>query len=420
MKIKIIVISVLSILGLLSQATAVNVVYITGSSAVRNVVFNTIVSLPGWSPAITGVQAARGGAHANGDDGTYMLFHGTYNGANTYINCIWNGSDAGIASVTAPGANPVYFLLTTVGGINSGQPLYNETNLVAQAPDFCFADNSQATSLTLTPSLTAMGTNVSIPGAVGVVPFVWLKNNNSNPLQSWINITNISISQVRRLLSGPVFPALLTGAVSDTNQYIYLVGGSRYSGAHVNCVLEAHEPLELAIQQFSIGGFPNSIIGTVGSHDPNDPNALDSNSKLNSGYSSCGDIANALSCDGSCHASDPFSGNTGWIGLGYLGMADAARAKANGAVYLTYNGVNESDGAVEEGQYDFWNYEFFYGRVGLGAGYQWMFGNDLALSIPMQFGGANPNAQSTGININFMHAGKPSDAGDPGHFGQIF
>lgn len=65
-------------LGLASEASAQNHIYITGSTAFRARIFNSIINLPGWSPAITGPQAAFGGSHALGDNAQFMLFHGTY------------------------------------------------------------------------------------------------------------------------------------------------------------------------------------------------------------------------------------------------------------------------------------------------------------------------------------------------------
>lgn len=406
----------LAAFGFISQASAQNHVYITGSTAFRSRIFNGIKALPGWSPAITGPQAAFGGSHSNGDNAQYMLFHGTYNGADTYVNCYWSGSEAGIASVAAPGANPIFFLLDSVTGISSGQPASGQTNTVAQAPDLCMADSSQFVSLTPSPKLPGMGTlgGTTDPGRVGVVTFTWAKNVNSSPSGYWSRLTNITDAQARQLLAGPISAGLLTGNSNDASNYIYCVGRNSYSGTHVNTMLSTKVGVSFPPQQFSIGGFPHSG-GTV--LVSGDPNALDSSSLINNGYDGGGDVAKALSVDGSCQAADPTFGVTGWMAIGYLGMDDANNIAGSGNgpnYYLSLGGVAESDGAVEQGQYNFWNYEHMYGRVGI-SGYQSQFAGDLVTGIQGQLGGGTPTAHSGGIALKYMQASKTSDQGDPFH-----
>src|SRR5882724_3836545 len=161
-------------LGLVSQANA-DTVYITGSTAFRSAVFQAITNSFDAVPTI----ATRGGSATSGNNGSYMVFHGTVSAADEWVTCHWTGSEDGIAAVAVPGSNPEFFLLTdgSVTGISSSNPTSTETNTVSIPPDFCFADSSQAASLTTTPLLTAMGTNT--PGGIcGVVPFVWAKNKN--------------------------------------------------------------------------------------------------------------------------------------------------------------------------------------------------------------------------------------------------
>lgn len=411
---KTIVISALLALGIVSQAMAQNHIYITGSTAFRSKLFNAIIALPGWNPAITAPVAAFGGSHANGDNAQYMLFHGTYSNVDTYVSCYWSGSEAGIASVAAPGANPIYFLLDTASGISSGQPGSGQTNTVAIAPDICMADSSQTVSLTPTPKLVGQGTlgGTSDPGRVGVVTFTWAKNVNSNPSNFWSRITNITDAQARKLLAGPVKAALLTGNSNDVN-YVYGVGRNSYSGTHVDCMLSTKVGLSFPPQQFSIGGFPHSSAAFVAG----DPSALDFTSLVNNGYDGGGDVAKALSIDGSCQQSDINFGGTGWMTIGYLGMDDANNVGGTGNgpnYYLTLDGVAESDGAVEQGQYNYWNYEHMYGRTTI-SGYQALFGGALVTSIQGQLGGSVLTAHSGGIALGYMQATKSSDQADPAH-----
>lgn len=277
------------------------------------------------------------------------------------------------------------------------------------------ADTSQFVSLTPSPKLTGMGTlgGTTDPGRVGVVPFVWAKNKNSTPSGYWSRATNISDAQARQLLAGPIVAALLTGNASDTANFVYCVGRNSFSGTHVDCMLSTKIGVSFPPQQFSIGGFPHSSSAFVAG----DPNALDNGSLVNNGYDSGGDVAKALSIDGSCQAVDPNTGLTGWMAIGYVGLDDAITiggGTGGAAFFLTLDGVPESDGAIEQGQYNYWNYEHMYGKVGI-SGVQASFGSDLVNGIQTQLGGSDPTAHSGGIALSFMQSSKSSDQGDPFH-----
>src|SRR5262249_32784668 len=183
-------------------AVGANQVFITGSTAFRSQAFNAIKTLfDGGSPQI----AARGGSSTTGNNGTWMLFHGNISGVETYVDCFWSGSEAGIAAVAAPLSHPTFYLKTdgTVPfTISSSPPTSSDTNRVASTSDLCFADNSQSVSLTPTPALVAQGSG-SPAGTVGIVPFTWAKNKNTNPSNSWTRLTNITDAQARDALSGP-------------------------------------------------------------------------------------------------------------------------------------------------------------------------------------------------------------------------
>lgn len=392
-------------LGLAASAGAVNFVYITGSTAFRSQAFNGITNSFDAVPQI----AARGGSAASGNNGSYMLFHGNVGGVETWVNCAWSGSEGGIASVAQPGGNPVYFLKTdgTVSyTISSAKPSAGETNTTATAPDLAFADSSQAVSLTKTPALVKMGTNASPSGKIGIVPFVWAKNKNTNPSNSWTRIANVSDVGARALLAGPTIAALVTGDASDTNQFIYTVGRNNRSGTRVDTLACTRYGITVPVDQFNIGGFPSSDGTSL---------LLAENADPNDGYDGGGDVEKALHIDGSCQQLDPINGKSGWIGMGYLGIGDATTLRNNGGVWLTFNGVAYSNGAVEEGQYSFWNYEYLFGRVGI-SGFAQTYGNSLASTyVPKFEGGANPANQDTSIALQYMHATKPSDTGDPAH-----
>jgi len=353
--------------------------------------------------------ATRDGSDPSGNNANWMLFHGNIGTVETFVNCHWSGSEDGIAATAAPGANPTLFLKTdgTVSyTISSSKPAAGETNGPVN-PDLAFADNSQTVSLTKTPALVKMGTNATPTGKIGVVPFVWAKNKNSNPSNSWTHLTNMTDVGARTALSGPNIAALLTGDPSDTNQFVYVVGRNNRSGTRVNTLADTRYGITVPVDQFNIGGFPASDGSTL---------TLAENADPNDGYNGGGDVEKALHIDGSCQQTDPFSELTGWFAIGYLGIGDAKTLVNNGGVWLSFNGVPYSNGAVEEGLYSFWNYEYLYGRVGI-SGFPQTYGNKLASTlIPTFTGGSNPASnQDTSIGLQFMHATKASDTGDPAH-----
>src|SRR5215472_9428901 len=83
-------------LGIVSQASADNVVYLTGSTAFRGTLYNVLHTAGSvFDGAVTEAEFGSSQSGAN-----YMLFHGNINGTPTYIDCAWSGSEAGIASAS--------------------------------------------------------------------------------------------------------------------------------------------------------------------------------------------------------------------------------------------------------------------------------------------------------------------------------
>lgn len=406
MKINKIVTTALLGLGLVSQAGAANQVFVTGSTAFRSQSFLAIKTLfDGGNPQL----AARGGSSTTGNNASYMLFHGSVGGVETFVDCFWSGSEAGVAAVAQPGTHPTFYLKTdgTVPyTVLSTQPGSSETNTSPSTSDLALTDSSQSVSLTPTPALVPQGSG-SPAGSVGIVPFTWAKNNNGSfASNEWVHLTNIDDAQARAMLAGPNVAALLTGNPSDTNMFLYCVGRNNGSGTRVNALAASRYGIKTSVDQFNIGGFPKSDGVTL---------LLSENPDPNGGYDSGGDVEKALHIAGSCNQTDPFTLGHGWIAVGYLGIGDATTLLANGGVWLTLNGVPETNGSVEEGQYNYWNHEYLYGRVGI-SGFAATFGSNLATAVPGQLGGSNPALSDTSIRQVFMHADKPSDTGDPFHF----
>ena len=208
--------------GIISQASADNVVYITGSTAFRSNAYNSLHSaagpaaggifdIPGTTvngvlaPSIT--ESERGGSSVSGAN--YMLFHGNINGAPTYLDCAWSGANAGIASVCNVAVDndgiPLFGAPETwlkadgsvAAGYLAAQPTVAELEATSRQGDIAFGDTSQASSLPPTQFKAGTSTALKDYGVLGVISFTWLKNNNSaSPAgaakTAWNNLVNVS------------------------------------------------------------------------------------------------------------------------------------------------------------------------------------------------------------------------------------
>jgi hypothetical protein len=427
--------------GIISQASADNVVYLTGSTAFRTAAFNTLDSaagpaaggvfdIPGTTvgghvaPAIT--LAAFGASHANGDNGGYMLFHGNIGGTATYIDCAWSGSEAGIANIAsfpapnvvdsgtgAPlqGVNEEYLLTTVAAGINTGNPTTAQLDANPRQGDFSLADTSQASSDALTQNAP-----LKSYGQVAAVTFTWVKNNNSASAASacktaWSRISNVSLPQLVNQLVVPQTADVFSGNAADVAFTVYTVGRNNGSGTRANMENDTTFGLTSPVNQYAIGQAPD---GGLAGNNPN--GTLNLFSIGNDGYEGGGSVATALGTAGSTAQADPFTGAAGWIGIGYLGVSDAVSHNLTTANWLTENGVLESSGAVAQGSYSYWGYENEYGRPGIG-GFQdadaTVFYNSLVFNITAGYvGGA---ANDIGVPIAAMNCTKPTDGSFPAH-----
>ena len=330
--------------GLIQAADAQNRVYITGSTAYRNAINQTIFAIFDSAPQV----AAFGNTtyyKANTLD-----FEGKIGGVSYIIKCSWSGSEAGVKDV-ATGQ-----LENFVDDIGTGNPVVTATavstaaasgQLSSHTVDLAPADAAQTYSKTKTPVLNNNA-------FIGIIPFVWVKNAQVSTDQTgtdWSRIKNLTDAQARQLLTGGSVPALLTGNPADVNHIVYVAGRDDGSGTRVNTFGESGFGIRTIPTQILIGGSAGS------------PTIANSG---NVGEASGGTLANKLGFPGSLEAVDPLTGSTGWIALGYLGRSDADTAEnangggANGAQELTYNGVTESATAIQQGQYAFWGNEYIF------------------------------------------------------------
>ena len=407
-------------LGIAANASADNVVYLTGSTAFRATVYNALHT-PGYIFDSTNtVTEAEFGSSQSGAN--YMLFHGTISGTPTYIDCAWSGSEAGIASAAGiaiqntdknnnliPLANSPCTWVKADGsismtGLQGSAPSGSQLEASSHIADLAQADTSQAVSLT--PYVANTSSALKDYGVEGVVTFSFAKNVNTSPSTEWLALTNITIPQANVLFSsGYQHTAFFTGVASQTNEYVYNVGRNKGSGTRANELSDTGYGTSTAVQQFSIGeGI--EIAATTN---------LVLDYENNNGYESGGGVSTALGINGSCQQTDPYFGNTGWFAIGFMGPSDAtAHGLAVSPNWLTCDGVAESDGSIEEGQYVLWGHEHLYGRSTI-SGFQDTDAQKIFSGVQASIGtlGSNPAANDAAIALTYMHCTKSSDVAYP-------
>lgn len=401
-------------------------------------------------------RAARigGGAAGNGDNG--ITYEGYISGVLYDVVCIFSGSEAGLASVANTTVQNVRLPANQNG---DGTPpsltsFYNLPNAPATFPDpaatppytvfastttqgdLALADTSSAVSLTKTYAFSGFGTaGASTP--LGIVPFTWVKNKNSAPNASWTHLTGVGHSQLLSFMAGTKPAAYFTGTATDT-ETCYLVGRNKGSGTRVNTVADTLLYPSTPVQYYVEAYYPttdptaanNGVLTFVGDGTTSPGQITQGGGPVaftvaptkapsGDGFESGGFVAQEMECDG--------ANNVGIL-IGYLGIGDANTAKngkagnaANGhpanpggAVWLTLDGVAESNGAVEEGQYSFWGHEHLYGQTSPNAQTQ-VIGPLLQTGITAAVGtlGSVAGSSDTAINLSFMHCDKAA-GGDLG------
>lgn len=427
-------------LGLTAQANAQTAVYITGSTAFRTQTMNAVYALfDGGAP--TNI-VSRGGTDPH--SATYAIVSGTIGGATHSfdIYTLWSGSEAGLAALSGTsipdtdfnGNNDTipndvtYFLVPGISPATSANnPAAGETNTVAQTPDLSMADTSKNVSFSASANFTTFGSGATL-SEVGIVPFTWAKCTNSAPFAAWSHLTNITHDQALVELGGAQVASFFTGVSNDQSVVVYAVGRNQGSGTRVNCLADTGYGIGNPVDQWAVnptGATPGTFgppFVAIGAVDTGIHNAYDLVEVVNAGFESGGNVSADLSIDGCSSANiyDPNSQTLNPAGavitVGYLGLSDASKNSLGTNLWLTLNGVFESDDAVAQGQYSYWGYEHLYGKPGLG-GSQLSYGQSLFTTIRAQVVALNnaPGKHNTGIALGYMQASKDSDLAFPTH-----
>jgi hypothetical protein len=357
--------------GLVSAASATETLYITGSSAYRGNVNNSLKNDGTALGLDSNTSTVIGAAYST--TASSLVFSNTISGGTPIlIKTAFTGSEAGIASLldvtitdptpgfpAAPLKNTPLPTFLSDAGTSSG------TGSGTHAPDIAMADTSQTVSLTKTPALTVVGN-----AAVGIVQFVWMKGTNNSQV-SYAHLQNLTLPQLNVLLSaGQLDLSFFTGVSDDFGTTIKLVGRNFGSGTRVNCLIETLYGVGKSVSQYAANPTyaANGVLNT--------PSTVTSLTEAqfvnigNDGYDSGGGVAAILGSTGSFTC----------IPVGYIGLVDATSIAGvtlggsaitgstaagwengffapSGGQFLTLNGVAYSDQAIINGAYDYYGHE---------------------------------------------------------------
>lgn len=432
-------------LGIVSQAGADPVVYLTGSTAFRSSVYAALANNSGTNSGglfDAGTVTMETWGNSNPSGANFMIFHGTIGGTPLYVNCAWSGSEAGIASACATtltntdrNGNPIALAgspeiwvdvsnaavnLTAPPGItNSSNPsatIEENGGVPSHGSDLAQADTSQAVSWT--PFKAGTQTALKDFGVEAAVTFIWTRNSQTVASNEWLDVTNITLPQIVTMLFNGVEPAgFFSGSTNDNDFTVYLVGRNLGSGTRMNELSDSTYGAHNSVQQYSIG---------YGIEETPHQNALILTNEGNNGYESGGDVAKALGITGSCQQADPFNGGTGWFAIGMVSPSDALNTGNFGGEpignWLNVDGVPESNAAIENGSYYFWGHEHLYGRFGIDnpstslanqVGFRLVTAVKGTLGSPAFHYGQNPGDHDPGILGKYMNVGKASDTAFP-------
>jgi hypothetical protein len=309
----------------------------------------------------------------NTSTSTYIVFEGPINGTTVDIDIFWTGAEAGVADVAGNtltqtlnnsalgsggvGTYPVPGVPGTFLNPNNGWTTTNTLATISGAPataDLALDDTSQAVSLT--PKALY---NLFDYGAIAVVPFSFLKGYESTPDQAWNDVVNVTTAEINAIYSSPASANFVTGVSADSSDSVALTGRNLSSGTRVNALLTSQYGVTTPVDHwaYDVNYSKPGVLAAGTSYAS--PGAL--TEIFNDGFNSSGTAAAQLNFNGT---------GSGVVLIEPLAVPDAASAHTSppagggAATYLPYNGVYESDSAVENGSYSFWGQEHIFGIVG--------------------------------------------------------
>ena len=346
-----------------SLASATTTIHIVGSTAFRAAVHAGIIN------SLNSPVAAYSGSSLKG--ASTAVFSGTLKsgpsaGQAVVFELFWSGSSGGIQTVSQQ--SPVITkafptAANTMSAVSlSGSPssyTYTGGTLLPGTPvtetvaaDVAMGDSFQGSSI-----FTGTGYTVLTDNVVGVVVFEWVRGNSitndgtTTASSPFSNVTNMSELNAINLLNGGLPLSQFTANSTDQSFAVEVLGRDEDSGTRLVSFAEPGFGPQSTPTQYQPTIGTGTLSGVITALNPWPANTVNGFSYPigHSGYSSGGTLAGDLS--------KKVIPSLNTFLIGYLGRPDAATAVAGGGVALSYNGVTDTDTAVQQGQYTFWSYE---------------------------------------------------------------
>jgi hypothetical protein len=432
----------LGLVSLASVAQANPVVYLTGSTAARAIIF-AAATTSGQIFTNAGVVLSTG-SNNTGSGANTIVYEGGIAGIGTVdLDCSFTGSEAGIASVAGqtltqnvnggtfalPGVPPSFLSPANWTVSNQAPVPLNQISGAPANPDLTMADTSQTVSLT---------SKITFPlvdyGIVGIVPFTFMKGYNSLPDTAWNDVVNVTTAEINQITAGPLTANFVTGVAADSGDSVLICGRNKGSGTRANFLLNMQYGINTSVDQWAWGNGSTSalyngsgVLQFSGSY----ASGQTPTEVFNDGYDGGSTVQKNLNVNGT---------GSGVVMIGYLGISDATHAhnddntgsggsgadpSSGAATFLPFNGVYESDSGVINGSYSFWGQEHLMGSVGQAStGTPGIVATNIVHGIALQLtssgagtktGAVGPTytAQSILIPKGSMQATRGTDSGFP-------
>lgn len=380
-------------LALAAPAYSQTVIDITGATAFRSA---AIAAIRAKYAAGGNYQYAHDAASGGVSGANKAIFKGTFQGLSgtTVVRCSWNGSVEGIRALVDANFNPEYYQNVNGNFVTAAASGGGETH--STTPGFLKsveASQSEIAFSDVTKNSTPFAANTLSPASpqCGVVVFTMLTNEGST-------ITNVTSKQFRALFGAGSQPlSLFTGVATDESM-VYAVGRNDGSGTRTAYLAETGYGVTNPVTQFLIKTTSGDAItalqkvpaGGVGGgiNDPTSASTVWGQDVVgNGGYFSGSVIRGHMARTGANVTSYEADGTTPIQEGGkadlvtWITIADAATARAQGAVFCAFNGVrldglaasgttlSTADKAkVTHGAYTAWGYQQMYARNGAYTG----------------------------------------------------
>ncbi len=363
-KTALVTLSALIVIARAQAATPLDIT-VTGSTAIRADLFNSIIKLY-QSDFKQNPTANYTKANQVTWSGTIPVLQAIGYDPVT-VRCGMSGSVQGVTDLANKNAISVLANSTDT-----------DTNRTTRIPDFSMSDVFQDTA-------GVSGGADLTDAKVAVIPFTWVRGAGSSSA-----IANMNVQLMQKFLANGALPLRFwSGNPADTNN-VYLIGRDSGSGTRATIMADSFYGVTAATKIYTNYPAADTTPLNLGLPTPAD-----------NAYASGGSVAKTLAVN---DGSGPFQNR-----IGYAGISDALTVDQSQSLWLSYNGVLYSTNAVQNGQYTFWGYEHLFDRTDDASAFNYVktFQSALATQIDAEIQSHTPPV--TSISLGVMRVGRNGD-----------